>query len=361
MNPALSRVRVRSFPGVIVVAALTLLALAGCGQPAPTAAAPSGTRAVVDMTGRHVQIPTDVTRVATDYPALNATLLVLGAADRVVATSPGVGPLFSTLVPSYTEVPQPFDASLSKVNEEQLLSTRPQVVFLSPGARPLLPTFDRLGIPAVVFASFQNPEQLKTGVELVADILGGQAPAKAQAFARYYEADIARVTAKIDPIPPGNRPGAYYTAANPTQTEGQNSIVDIWMNQGGARNVAAANGVNTAPAFADVTLEDVLRWNPDFIICRDGPTRAQILGDPRWRTVAAVRTNNVLINPKGVYVWSVRSAESALQPLWAAKTFHPELFTDIDMNAEVKRFYQQFYNYTLTDQQTAAILNPATS
>ena len=359
MNTSTRATRPRPVAGM-VAAAIVLLLAAGCGQGAPTAAppaAPSNTRTVTDMTGRQVQVPTDVTRVATSYPALNATMLLLGAADKVVATSPGVGTLFTNLVPNYPSIPQPFDATLTKVNEEQLLSTRPQVVFLSPAARPLLPTFERLGIPAVVFASFQNPDQLKAGVDLVADIVGGDAPTKAQTFARYYDDNIARVQTKIDPIPEANRPTAYYTAGNPTQTEGQKSIVTIWMSQGGARNIAAANGVQ-GPAFTDVTLEDVIRWNPAYIICRDGPTKTQILGDPRWRTIAAVRANKVLINPKGVYVWSVRSAESALQPLWAAKTFHPDLFADLDMTAEVKRFYQQFYNYTLTDQQTAAILNP---
>lgn len=113
----------------------------------------------------------------------------------------------------------------------------------------------------------------------------------------------------------------YYTAGSPLQTEGQNSIVDVWMNEGGGQNVAAMHGINTAPAFATVTREDVLKWNPDIIVCRDADTKQQILADPRWSNVTAVRNHRVYINPQGVYVWSVRSAESALQPLWAAKTF----------------------------------------
>ncbi|WP_406135228.1 hypothetical protein [Streptomyces sp. NBC_01089] len=55
----------------------------------------------------------------------------------------------------------------------------------------------------------------------------------------------------------------------------------------------------------------VLSWNPDFIVCRDARTRKTILNDPRRRTVTAVRDHHVLVNPTGVFVWSVRSAGSA--------------------------------------------------
>lgn len=345
-----------------VVLVLGLVILAGCGQPAPPAPpTPPATRTVVDMTGRSVQIPTDITRVATDYPALDATMLLLGTADRLVATSPGVGSLFQTLDPQFKNVPIPFDATLSNVNTETLLAARPQVVFLSPGARGLLPTLARIGIPAIMFAAFQNPAQLKAGVTLAADVLGRDAPARAQQFATYYDSNIAKVQAKTAGIRAASQPKVYYTAGTPLQTEGQNSIVDIWINEGGAQNVAALNGVNTAPAFATVTLEDIVKWNPDIIVCRDAATKPQILSDPRWSNISAVRNHRVYVNPQGVYVWSVRSAESALQPLWAAKTFHPDLLPDIDMNSEVKNFYHQFYSYDLSDQQVDAILNPSTS
>lgn len=355
------RLSIRPVLGPIL--GVLVLVLVGCGgQPSGGPPAPSGaTRTVVDMTGRSVELPAEVTRIATDFPALNATLLVVGAADRLVATSPGVGPLYDTLVPTYKAVPQPFDSSLTKVNEEALIAAKPQVVLISAGGKAMLPTFERLGIPAIVFASFQNPQQLKDGVKLVADVVGGAAPAKAKEFADYYDANIARVQAKTAGIAAAARPSAYYTAANPTQTEGQNSIVEAWMDESGAQNMAAANGVNTAPAFATVNLEDVLRWDPDVVICRDFPTRAEILGDPRWQRVTAVRDQKVFVNPTGVYVWSVRSAESALQPLWAATTFHPELFADIDMAQEVKKFYSTFYSYDLSDEQVAAILNPTSA
>ena len=42
---------------------------------------------------------------------------------------------------------------------------------------------------------------------------------------------------------------------------------------------------------------------------------------------------------------------------WAASHQYPELFADMDMKAEVSEFYQEVYNFTLTDEMLAEILD----
>jgi hypothetical protein len=62
--------------------------------------------------------------------------------------------------------------------------------------------------------------------------------------------------------------------------------------------------------------------------------------------------------PSGVYLWSVRSAEGSLQPLWLAKIFYPEIFTELNLEAEVKKFFLKFYQYELSNEETKEIPNP---
>lgn len=350
--------------------ALAAVALVSCGtsndQPntSPSAAqsGEAATRTVVDMDGRSVQIPATVERIGTNYPALNQAIFMLGEADRIVATSSDMRttvPLFATMYPRLKEISAPFAAGTPDVNTEELLADRPDVVFLSSAGKALLPTMERLGIPALVFASFKSPEELKAGITLVADVLGGDAKNRAQEFTSYYDANIKRVESATADIPPADRPKAYYTAGDPLQTEGDGSIVKTWMDSSGASNVAADNGISAPPTFATVSFEDVAKWNPDVIICRQAKTRDDILADPRWRDVAAVQNDRVFASPRGVFLWSVRSAEAALMPLWAAKQFHPDRFADLDMHTEVKDFYSRFYSHDLTDQQIDEILNPS--
>jgi iron complex transport system substrate-binding protein len=46
-----------------------------------------------------------------------------------------------------------------------------------------------------------------------------------------------------------------------------------------------------------------------------------------------------------------------LTVLWTAKTLYPALFVDLDLAAEVKAFYRDFFGHDLTDAQIAVILS----
>lgn len=54
----------------------------------------------------------------------------------------------------------------------------------------------------------------------------------------------------------------------------------------------------------------------------------------------------------------MRSAEGALQPFWLAKIFYPEIFTELNLEDEVKKFYLKFYRHELSDEELKEILNP---
>ncbi|WP_345943217.1 hypothetical protein [Campylobacter concisus] len=46
-----------------------------------------------------------------------------------------------------------------------------------------------------------------------------------------------------------------------------------------------------------------------------------------------------------------------MQILWAAKILHPEIFKDIDIAAETKKFYKEFLHYELSNDEINYILN----
>lgn len=334
------------------------LALAFLGANATSA---QEMRTVTDLAGNEVSIPAEVTKVGTNYPAVNQMLFMLGGSDRLVATNRGAGQSLRLLVEMYPpqgEVPELFGSGVAEVNLEELTRNPPEVVFLTQGASTLIEPLARIGVKGVMLQSFTNPDAVKAGVRLVAEVLGGDAPERAERFVEYYDNQVAFIQSRTANIPFDERPRAYYTAATPLTTEGD-TIVKTWMEQAGGVNVAAENGIPGSPTFAPVTLEDVIAWQPDWIICRDPGTRQEILDDPRWRSIPAVQNDHVVINPKSVFVWSVRSAEAALQPLWAAKLFHPDLFEDVDNREVIRDFYRDFYDYELSEEQLDRIFNPA--
>lgn len=174
----------------------------------------------------------------------------------------------------------------------------------------------------------------------------------------YCRAAVALVATGTADVAKEQRPRAYYTAGNPLESEGVGSIITMWMEAGGARNVTAEAGIGGGTgSFVNVTMEDVIVWDPQIVV-RDASTKRTIAADERWTGISAVKDDRVLVNPRGVFVWSARSAEAALQVLWAGKTFHPDRFPNLDMRQEVRDFYRTFYTYALSDEQLDAIFNP---
>jgi iron complex transport system substrate-binding protein len=313
------------------------------------------TKKIVDMAGRTVEVPTEINRIADQFPAHNTVILLLGAADKIVA-APQIWTInnfwFQKMVPNIKNASAPFESST--VNEEELLAVKPDIVFTSS-----LAPFEKMaekGVPIIVLRTAEFND-LKGYVSLTAKILGTEdAKNRAEKYCNYFDENINMVTAATADIPREKRVKVYYAASGPLNTEGNNTMVKEWMEIGGGINVAAEGGVEGG--FKDVSIEDVVTWNPDIIIVRDAPFKDAILNDKRWQETNAVKTGRVYISPKGVYTWCVRAPEEALNVLWVAKTFYPDRFSNLDIEKETKYFYETFFGYKLSDDEVDLILHP---
>ena len=143
---------------------------------------------------------------------------------------------------------------------------------------------------------------------------------------------------------------------------GSNSLIGEWMKLSGAKN--SLDGVEN---LKNISLEQIIASQPEYIII--GGADAQkgvdaIKADAAWADVPAVKNGKIIKNPVGTFNWDRYSAEEALQILWAAKLFHPEKFSDVDLVKETREFYSTFYGYQLTEDEAQRIINgqgPATN
>ena len=84
------------------------------------------------------------------------------------------------------------------------------------------------------------------------------------------------------------------------------------------------------------SLEQILVWDPEVIICNEAGVDDEILKDPRFAGVDAVRNGRVYQIP-------------------VAKTLYPDLF-DYRIEDKIKEFYLEFFDYEVSDETVAAIL-----
>jgi iron complex transport system substrate-binding protein len=337
----------------LIIGAILVTVMFSCTQTTSTAT----TKNVTDMTGRVVTIPVKVDRVACLVgPSYDAVFMLGGASKIVLGMSQS----------NWAKVLNPATTQISKVsnaqnpNVEELMAKNVQAVFFWDYPDPTKAMTDA-GIPVIAtLAAQSNPPSLdewlkaqKDSIRLYANVLGESYKAKAEAYCKYYDDTVKRITAVTNKIPDNQRPRVYYLGHGYLNVTGEFSNTRWLVQMAGGNYVSKELKTNTV---ADVSIEQVTTWNPDYIFLGTFTDIAKITGDPQWSGINAVKNDKVYLSPQGEFKWDY-GVETPLLIMYMAKTFYPDKFTDINMVKELKSFYSQFFNYSLTDNQANLILN----
>ena len=113
------------------------------------------------------------------------------------------------------------------------------------------------------------------------------------------EGTIKTITQRVDTIALEQRPRVYYARGPRGLETGLGGSINVETIELVARNVAGG----TRGGLANVSIEQVLLWNPDIIVTIDQDFAANVLSDPAWAPVAAVRARRVHLSPKLPFGW----------------------------------------------------------
>jgi iron complex transport system substrate-binding protein len=174
-----------------------------------------------------------------------------------------------------------------------------------------------------------------------------------EAFARNAEDTIQTITQRVGTIAPERRPRVYYARGPRGLETGLGGSINVETIELLARNVAG----ETRGGLANVSIEQVLLWNPDVIITIDQDFAANVLSDPSWAPVAAVRARRVHLSPKLPFGWVdfPPSVNRLIGLWWLARILYPDLFPE-DLRTLTREFYTRFYRVTPDDGQIDRVL-----
>lgn len=177
--------------------------------------------------------------------------------------------------------------------------------------------------------------------------------AQGEAFARSAEDMITTITRRIAAITPERQPRVYYARGPRGLETGLGGSINVETIELIARNVAGG----TRGGLANVSIEQVLLWDPEVIITIDQDFAADVPNDPAWASVAAVRTRRVHLSPKLPFGWVdfPPSVNRLIGLWWLAKILYPDLFPE-DLRALTRDFYSRFYHVTPNDMQIDRVL-----
>jgi iron complex transport system substrate-binding protein len=335
---------------------LSLLVLVCTAVPGPARC--EGPVTVTDFLGRHLTLAIPVERIACLYAFTGHVVVLLGRGEDVVAVVDGLKKdlLIQKRVPGIRDLPIPAKGGV--IHIETLLKTRADVVFLKPetaAAEAEIRKLERFSIPWFV-AGYRNMAEQMTTIEMMGKICGRHEAALA--YTRYYRDMIDRVKARTAHIPDPDRVRLYHSVNEARRTDAPGTIEADWTRAAGVVNVSVGEKLHARGDKFFAGMEQIMIWNPEVIIVNEAGVDQEILQDPKWAAIKAVQDKKVFPIPVGISRWGhPGSLETPLAILWTAMTVYPELFSDIDLKTEIKRFYSRFFNLDLDDAMVEKILN----
>ncbi len=316
------------------------------------------TATVVDGAGRAVAIPRDVRRVFPAGPPA-AILLYTLAPDLLIGWPRAHDAATRAfLLPEIGGRPElgRITGRGNTANLEVVLQHNPDLILDSGSVRQTyVELADRVqtqtGIPyALLDGSFAATP---TSYETLGRLIGRQD--RARELARYAEETMRVVKSRIDDIPASARPRVYFARGPAGLETGLGGSINVeTLEFLGIVNVAAER----QGGLATVSLEQVLRWNPDAIVTID-PAFAKTAGaDPAWRGVKAVADGRVYLSPSLPFGWVdfPPGVNRLIGLWWLGKTIFPALFPE-DIRGLAKDFYRRFYQVDLDDAQIARVMS----
>lgn len=356
----------------LAIALASGAALSGCSQQTekvsdeaqPAAAEQPATRVVVDSNGNEVTIPYEVTKVAPTMGAFAQVTEMLGQGHgKIAATSTKqISDAFKSVFTDYDESnPNNYDAS----SVEDLIAAGVQVVY-GPGSMYTDEQKEQIaeaGIALVELNKLSTVDDMCNDFLTIGEILGPDEYAEAQKVVEYYKKSISDGEARAAKISDAGKKtvlqlsvsGGAYTCAN------ENDISAAYYDAVGAENVAKGYAGAQNGQYVSVDAEQIVAWNPDYIITMNADAKTAIENDAALAGVQAVQDGHVYVCPTALYLWCVRSAEGALMTPWLGTVIYPEQYADVDMTKVLQDFYQEFYNTDLSDGDAAKIIAGETS
>ena len=312
-----------------------------------------GKRLVTDMAGYQVEIPAEITSVATfgSVGVLNAFVECLGKGSLIANE---MAPNFTKndkWAMQYKFAPQIADGPVVEtadgVDIEATLQLNPDLCLTM--TNETAEQLNQNGLPCIVL-TWNDTEDVKTAVALMGQVLN--CTDVADDYIAYFDEMVAKAADRTKEITDEDaRVACIYgdveSLTNP------HIISEWWIEAAGGNSVTKETHQKNSLEY---TMEELLDWNPEVIFSSNSKLD-DIYNDANLADLAAVKEGKIYAVPTVAHVWGNRTVEQPLTVMWAMNKLYPELYTEGELAEDIKYFYSHFFCYDMTDDEVAGIIH----
>lgn len=311
---------------------------------------------ITDMLGRKVQVPLNVSRVASLSNSVTVQVYML-APDKLIGWDSNRSATQNRFMPTQYQSLPVMGGGKKDANYETFISMNPDLVFVGHGTtlEDVNDMQEKLGvIPLLDVEGDNNLTNIDDSISFIGKTVGEQK--KASELVSFHQKMLSEVSSKTSSIPENEKKRVYYARdSTGLMTNPSGSSHTQLIEMCGGINVAQ---VPITKGSVGVSIEQVLKWNPDVIIVSDETFYKNIYSDPLWQNVKAVKDKQVYLVPNSPFNWfeNPPGANTILGIPWTAKVLYPDRFSNMDLKTITREFYSNFYHYNLTDDELNTII-----
>lgn len=184
---------------------------------------------------------------------------------------------------------------------------------------------------------------------------------RAEELASYVDKIYEEVSSVVATIPEEDRIPIYYAeGAEGLQTEPASSQHMLAFLEAGALDVATCEETYGG-GMTDVSLEQVLKWDPEVIISWDSEIRGgayeDIKTNKNWADITAVKDGRVYAMPNLPWAWCDRppGVNRIIGLEWVCNLLYPDIY-QIDIVERTQEFFKVMLNVDITREQALDVL-----
>ncbi len=310
-------------------------------------------RTIIDMTGRNVEVPDKINRVFPYDPKISILLFSI-AYEKMPAISMLPGKKnYQYLSEKYSSYPE-----VDVKNIEEVLTVSPDIIIAAvynknDNTQPVMKLGSRLKIPVVLVDL--SLDKLDKSYSFLGKLLNIED--KTDEHVSYLSTLYKKIKSYKSSY---NKPeeDIYYTLGSDgmlTDPAGSKhtEVFDL-LNIPNAAKIGIPSG-----GHAQVNMEQILMWNPDYIftsIFRGADNAYEtITTDSKWRSISAVKNNHVYRVPSQPFGWFDHPPSINRIPgiIWMCQFFYGQ--PEEETKKMIHEFYKLFYKYELSDADYAAL------
>lgn len=325
--------------------------------PVATEEPASETMQFTDSTGRTVELPANITKVAVSGPLAQIVLFAFCPDKLVGVASAWDATAEQYLKTEYYNLPEigQLYGGKGELNLEALLASGAEVVIdVGEPKETIAEDFDALeeqtGIPFVhITATMTTMGDAYTKLGELLNM-----PEEAKVLAEYCTKVYDRTLEIVNSVEKANVVYCLGDTGLSVIAKGSfhADVIDLLSN-----NLAVVDSPSGKGTGNEIDLEQLLIWNPDVILFAPGSIYQSAGKDAAWQQLNAIKNGTYYEVPFGPYNWVgfPPSVQRYLGMMWMAELLYPDT-AQYDLYSEVAEYFKLFYHSDLTQAQYDALV-----